>query len=471
MSFSTGFVFWYWPYYDPSNAGNVEKEEKIPIEYGNDRDFDGHSIAELFIGSGTRDNLKDEMLEYPDLTMSVYKERVLLKAERYFSTDHAKKTKSKKPERTAMRHYGIKQGSAVTLWHIMSLILYCDFTVICTAFSGTFRRLYPLESLESVKKRNASFYWMSRFLRELVELYGDDRFDGEKGPFYTGMSVLMVMPSMNMRLNGPTSMTKQFQIALNFAKNDGVIIELNNRYWPSKQQRVVDAAWIGQYKEEDERFTFSGSHPLQIVSVRNTNTMQNFESICKPLFYFDAALSGNGYDLFQSKQHLSAKDISSISALVEHSRGKRIECEQYVLDSFNMYCFAKKSLVINMDWISRFCPQQIQEMIFHSKSKLLRPQIVDMFVNLESIIIYSTMETGETAYPFSLPALFQMLSGKEIKCIINGVWRERANRDGARSWLFEAYRSLPTDPNIISLSLSCYQDRDGDYNDLLTVCL
>merc|ERR1719245_2509191 len=69
-------------------------------------------------------------------------------------------------------HYDIAIGAALSLWHILSLIFYCDFTKLCTDFSSSFRAVKPFETLRNIKKRNAMYYWMSRYLRELVELFG-----------------------------------------------------------------------------------------------------------------------------------------------------------------------------------------------------------------------------------------------------------------------------------------------------------
>eukprot|EP01084_Bolivina_argentea_P311918 539968_1 len=107
------------------------------------------------------------------------------------------------------------------------------------------------------------------------------------------MSFVLVMPSFHIRLNGPTSTSKQIEIALNFSKNRGIIIQLNNEYLEyGRQQRFFNVSWISRFKGEDERFTFSGAFPLQIESVTNTKTKQNFQLFFKPLFYFDSLISG-----------------------------------------------------------------------------------------------------------------------------------------------------------------------------------
>ena len=62
-------------------------------------------------------------------------------------------------------------------------------------------------------------------LRETVELYGltyhnenDDNSEyiGVSGPFYCGMSFVMVIPQFNIRLNGPTSTSTSIEVAHGF---------------------------------------------------------------------------------------------------------------------------------------------------------------------------------------------------------------------------------------------------------------
>ena len=66
--------------------------------------------------------------------------------------------------------YGIDIDGSIQFGHLLALILYCDFTALSTAFSESFRHLEKYESLKSIKQRNALYYWMSRYLRELVEM-------------------------------------------------------------------------------------------------------------------------------------------------------------------------------------------------------------------------------------------------------------------------------------------------------------
>merc|ERR1712176_975851 len=126
----------------------------------------------------------------------------MTKAKEFMKSEEVKSMKARATDgdEQMFLHYDIAIGAALSLWHILSLIFYCDFTKLCTDFSSSFRAIKPFETLRNIKKRNAMYYWMSRYLRELVELFGqcsygeyDKKIDKYVnkiiGPFFTGLSV------------------------------------------------------------------------------------------------------------------------------------------------------------------------------------------------------------------------------------------------------------------------------------------
>ena len=162
---------------------------------------------------------------------------------------------------TAPQHYGIKGGTPLAVYNLMAVCLYTDFTDLCSNFSSTFRKIHPYESLSSIKRRNSKYWWMSKILRETVELYGKDtnRHNGLKGPFFTGMSFVMTMPEFMIRLCSPTSTTVHIEVATKFSGQTGIIIKLKAGRIGGvdvgiDRVRAMDVSWISRYREEDERY-------------------------------------------------------------------------------------------------------------------------------------------------------------------------------------------------------------------------
>lgn len=158
----------------------------------------------------------------------------------------------------------IRDGRNLEMEHLISLILYTDFTELSADFTSTFRKKHPFEQLNDIKKRNREYWWLSKLLRETVEFFGDCRDDWSngdiKGPFYTGMSVVLNMPHFMIRLCSPTSTSKQIEVAIKFGGEQGMVIELNSvdhqgiDEFNANYVRTFNCSWISRFKEEDERY-------------------------------------------------------------------------------------------------------------------------------------------------------------------------------------------------------------------------
>ena len=130
------------------------------------------------------------------------------KAEKYIDTE---KVQGSPTVFDDYLHYGIDKGKLLSLEHLLAIILYTDWSELCTNFTKTFRRHNYYQSIEFVRKENAEYAIWSRLLREVVEYWGcigwnnakDDEWNCEhnrvKGPFYCGMDFVMVVPEYNIR--------------------------------------------------------------------------------------------------------------------------------------------------------------------------------------------------------------------------------------------------------------------------------
>ena len=110
--------------------------------------------------------------------------------------------------------YGLRDGTAVTLEHIMALLFYTNFSTQCYEFGRTYRKVSVFESDRSLKKRHSEVAVWGRLLRELVECYGYNM--GPNHParemrdfsvFYHGVSASMLFDSTEITLCGPVSTT------------------------------------------------------------------------------------------------------------------------------------------------------------------------------------------------------------------------------------------------------------------------
>eukprot|EP01084_Bolivina_argentea_P043418 80008_1 len=289
VSLSVGWRFYYWAFY-----------QNLDNEYGSWNFLHpGYSPKDLFV-KRKYSSFKEEILNCGFINVAVYQSQILLKAQEYFVTQKVKEMVAE--EMNPDIHYGIDEGTPIRLQNIMSVFAYCDFTELCTHFSATFRKKNFWEPLESLKQRNSNYWHMSKLLRETVECFGDtgnfkynddgEKISGERGPFYCGMSIVLNIPSFAIYLKGPCSTSKEMAVSLNFAKRDGIVIQLQNDSGNGSRQRFLDCSFVSNYVEEAEMLFIAGDYRLRIESIRIIETAQNFQKFFCSFYLFDCMISG-----------------------------------------------------------------------------------------------------------------------------------------------------------------------------------
>ena len=264
-------IFYYWEYFKPKEGVAAKKKES----YFNVNTYSGHTQDELFIEKSKYANMKEEAINAGDSTCTIkaFNGQVTLRSNQYMKSKAIQKlraTYSIGVMDEQSKYYGIDEGSVISLQHVQSVILYTDFTGLSSSFSSSFREITVGESLESIKLRNQSFYYMSKYLRETVELFGDtgDNLNSgqrEDGPFYCGMTRIMALQTFSIRLCGPLSTSKQKEVAIRFATTKGMVLELNNNadFFSGLYLKFFNCSLISLFKEEDERL-FMGERLLCI---------------------------------------------------------------------------------------------------------------------------------------------------------------------------------------------------------------
>ena len=161
-AFSTGFTFNYWD----------EKPEHMDSE-----------TATKMAVKPVYDSLKDEVVGVGEVTNGKWRKNVVLKAAKYLNSKSVRKA-------TAQRANGgtptgqNKGGVALSKEHLFAVILYCDFSALCTAFSATFRLRDEFEDIESLKARHSQFGHFGRLLVELVLDFGINPYTPADVPIY-----------------------------------------------------------------------------------------------------------------------------------------------------------------------------------------------------------------------------------------------------------------------------------------------
>ena len=201
--YSTGFRFYYWPFYKGNDA------EYVPL-FGNVIDHNpGYVLSDSYIeckyGSFKEEILSNQKSGFSmrDWMETTTKAKMKLKVYR--------KNKRNRPLRRVnnsfKKVYGIKTDDEATISHLMAILFYTNYSKACYEFSASFRKIFWNETDESLKRRHSGFAHQGRLLRELVECFGLSTARCSVGVFYHGINRDLIFRSTNFKLHGPLSTT------------------------------------------------------------------------------------------------------------------------------------------------------------------------------------------------------------------------------------------------------------------------
>eukprot|EP01084_Bolivina_argentea_P281471 481588_1 len=101
--------------------------------------------------------------------------------------------------------YNISRGDAVSVQHILSILLYTNFSKQCYLFSETYRKIGEYESDKDLKLRHQEVANWGKLIRETVEAFGTAMGDAKSyiNTFYHGIGATLIFDSSSIKLCGP----------------------------------------------------------------------------------------------------------------------------------------------------------------------------------------------------------------------------------------------------------------------------
>eukprot|EP01084_Bolivina_argentea_P088957 160607_1 len=450
-----GYTFFYWEHF---KTNTKKKFGEI---------LDGYSPAELFVTPHFQ-SLKQEILESGYVSFKQWNEKIVFKADEFYKTNKVKEM-SCKEIRWGMDH-GIKQYELILVSHLQCIIIYCDWSELCTLFSSTFRKRHEFEPLELIKKRHSKFYHFGKGLVEAVHDFGSDNENWppesrEHGPFYCGLKKVMNIGFFSIYLKGPCSTSKDIEIAMNFAKRDGIIISFQNDvFFEGAYQRLFDCSWISHYTDENERLFISGYRRLRIETIRIIESGNNYKNFVHAFNVFDQMISGVDRDEYD-EMGITATDSKILDEMINNKlRIKRekdkVIDDKYIIDTFDLFLNSKTQIKIKLEDLDKYY-KEINHLIMHSLVdeginkegtnvreervinnnsdidlvNVLNAKMLVIFPNLNEIAIHTTYGSvmAQKEYPlyqFSLSAFLSSIqvSKSSIKYIIKAHRKEVKNK-------------------------------------------
>ena len=417
-SFSTGFRFNYWS----QNPDHLDKE-----------------TADKMTVKPVHDSLKEEVVGGGYLTNEQWENKVVLKARKYLKSQSVRKATAKRAYLGRSTGQN-ERGSQLTEQHLFSIILYCDFSALCTAFSETFRLRDIFEDIESLKARHSKFAHFGRLLVETVRDFGINGY-AEKGPFFCGLNCPLNIGTYAIRLNGPCSTTTERAVAVNFAKSNGIILSLKNDTNLGQCEMFFDCSWISNFFEESERLWISGVSPLRIASIVIVRSARNYAKMMRALYLFDAMISAVDLDRCPIKEKQS--DFDLLSSLFDWTLSggdaASSELDSYLKNEWNLFLQKREEIKLNIYWMKRYLQSLSKLIMFNvvrneyetakDQDNVLKPEWLSMFPSLRTVDIYMYND-----YKFRLEALLETmpLISPSISIVVRGY-----GYDGDSKWMRE----------------------------------
>ena len=210
--YSPGWRYYYWDFYKyNTNQWNILYKDDTgrPTEEGNK----GYRLMDWYIHKKYL-TYKTEILnnntapfdisEYNDVLMTATEKR-----QNWLNNEEARSLKCPDNHDFFKDTYGIAPGDIIKVEHIMSVMFYTNFTENSRLFSETYRKQSLYETDESLKQRHSELYYWGRYLRECVEVFGEEMAGRpDIGIFYHGISTTLLFNSSSIYLFGPLSTTR-----------------------------------------------------------------------------------------------------------------------------------------------------------------------------------------------------------------------------------------------------------------------
>ena len=220
IQYSVGFRYFYWDFYK-NNQDEVNVIAKRTSGQNITETNEGYKLCDWYIPS-KYSTFKNEIINNTTAIFSIgdwnlTRDKAGVKLKAWLNDDYVRKLvvgKGLADDQWKESHkdkwlklYGIADGTVITVYHIMALMFYCNYTAASYEFSATFRRIYWNESDASLKKRHSNLAQWARLLRECVDCWGLQMKVASEEMYFHGISKTMLFKSSTFRASGPVSTT------------------------------------------------------------------------------------------------------------------------------------------------------------------------------------------------------------------------------------------------------------------------
>eukprot|EP01084_Bolivina_argentea_P081117 146903_1 len=260
---------------------------------------DGHKVKDLYIAP-KYSSLKDEILYNNEATVSAsFWSQQFQKALCHQRTMLYLSIKATIPPMrtnaldTHPSIFGYNAGDKMSLSHLIVIMIYCAADEFQAKYSSSYRpiNIYEDDDFISIKKRHSNFHYFAKNLREAVEVFGNMYMIGNVKRMYHGVNSEMIFAKMEANIYSPFSTTSEWSVAVQFASNTGMILELV----PSNFLKYFACSWLSMYPQEQEYLFIGGWSGLNIVNITHVSNGHYFKDYITVLRILSTMVGGVYY--------------------------------------------------------------------------------------------------------------------------------------------------------------------------------
>eukprot|EP01084_Bolivina_argentea_P000941 1724_1 len=298
--------------------------------------------------------------------------------------------------------YGIYKNEKIRIEHVVSILLYCNYSALCKTFRESFRKLNCDDTKDIIIQRHIdNFYWFGRFLVTAIEFWGDT--PKKKQKFYHGTSCQFLFDQLSAVYETPTSTTCDFKVAQQFIGDGetGIVLHLAPKFKTDcNMSKWMNVSTVSDFPNEKERL-FAGMTILSIINIYNPsdNKWDGYKEYIKIMLYFERII----------EQNIHTKDFYNYGIVTEKTKKEWIELQdeylmpllqcqiqrklitkkppipQYIYDVFTNIC-NKKTDSIDLSCIeyeTKYMHPKLREIIFDDNNRIDNDAIKQIFPNLQ----------------------------------------------------------------------------------------
>eukprot|EP01083_Nonionella_stella_P291099 990551_1 len=224
------------------------------------------------------------------------------------------------------QHY---HEQSLPLSNILCILIYCNYDSLQFAFSKTYRKLTPTETLQSVGERHSYFWHLGKCLLESMSSIGVPVMEDSVNSFYHGIGDKLVFPSTANRqfVYGPLSTSSSFAAACVFTNNNnGIIVEFGDDIGFATQLPV---GWLSDFTSESEHLFLGGAEGLKFINITIAETGEEYKYVLQALELIHDAINRKTNDDVCRKVQKIAKQLLQCHL--------QPECDKYV--AFNIHAY------------------------------------------------------------------------------------------------------------------------------------